>query len=139
VVNPIANQIIKDILNEPIIKKNCRNVLIDKVTRETICTSEDVYYQQIFFNGNPYTHGNDILKLLGEKDALQLVIELPNDEKELNDILMVLRNKYSSAITFYFGNKLKAKKIGEKVLVPDPDHMVIKIRNKFASKGMGAE
>ncbi|CAG8679374.1 34794_t:CDS:10, partial [Racocetra persica] len=133
IVNPIANQVVKDILNEPTIKRNCRNILIDKVTRETLCTSEDIYYQQVFFNANPYTHGENILQLLGEKDALQLVIELPNEEKELNDILMILRNKYSAAVTFYFGNKLKAAKEGEKVLVPDPDRVVIKILIAFGN------
>src|SRR5438874_11574225 len=32
-VNPIMNKVVKDILNEPIIKQNLRNVLIDKVDR----------------------------------------------------------------------------------------------------------
>src|SRR5438132_13800202 len=35
VVNPIANEKIKNILNEPIIKQNLHNVLIDKIDRTT--------------------------------------------------------------------------------------------------------
>src|SRR6185369_7219453 len=87
VLNPIANQTVKDILNEPIIKKNLSNVLIDKIDRATISTSEDIYYQEIFFNGNPYIKRENIsqlLQLLGEQDALQLVLELPKNEKMFN-------------------------------------------------------
>src|SRR6185503_13599307 len=58
VLNPMANSVIKNILNEPIIKQNLCNVLIDKVDRTTISTSDDIYYQEIFFNGNPYTKGD---------------------------------------------------------------------------------
>src|SRR5947199_7481946 len=61
VFHPIGNEIVRKILNEPIIKKNLRNVLIDRVDLKTISTSDDVYYQEIFFNGNPYTKGEDIL------------------------------------------------------------------------------
>jgi len=139
VLNPIANQTVKDILNEPIIKQNLHNALIDKIDRKTISTSDDIYYEEIFFNGNPYTKGENILQLLGEQDALQLVLEFSNKEEMLNNILMLLRSKYSASITFYFGSKLKAKTPGDKVLVPDPEKTIIKIRNKFASKGMGAE
>ncbi|CAG8789755.1 33029_t:CDS:2 [Gigaspora margarita] len=131
-VNPIMNEVVKNILNEPIIKQNLRNVLVDKVDRTTISTSDDVYYQEIFFNGNSYTKGEDILQLLGQKDALQLVLEFPNQEEVFNKILMMLRSKYSAAITFYFGDKLKAQQPGEKILVPDPERKIIKIRNKFA-------
>src|SRR3954470_14470972 len=35
-VNPIMNEVVKNILNEPIIKQNLCNVLIDKVNRTTI-------------------------------------------------------------------------------------------------------
>src|SRR4051794_34543115 len=139
VLNPIANQTVKDILDEPIIKKNLCNILIDKMDRTTISTSDDIYYEEIFFNGNPYTKGRDILKLLGEQDALQLVLEFPKNEKMFNDILMLLNSEYSASVTFYSGSKLKAKNPGDKVLVLDPDKTIIKIRNKFASKGMGAE
>ncbi|CAG8555041.1 2669_t:CDS:2, partial [Ambispora gerdemannii] len=132
VVNPMANEVIKSILAEPIIKQNLCNVMIDKIDRTTISTSDDIYYQEIFFNGNPYTKG-DIWQLLGGKDALQLVLEFPNNEGMLNDILAILRSKYSAGITFYFGSKLKAKNPGEKILVPDPDKAIIKIRNKFAT------
>ncbi|CAG8595650.1 4661_t:CDS:2 [Paraglomus brasilianum] len=134
VLNPIANQTVKDILNEPIIKQNLHNALIDKIDRKTISTSDDIYYEEIFFNGNPYTKGENILQLLGEQDALQLVLEFSNKEEMLNNILMLLRSKYSASITFYFGSKLKAKTPGDKVLVPDPEKTIIKIRNKFASK-----
>jgi hypothetical protein len=79
------------------------------------------------------------LQLLGKKDALQLVLEFPSHEDTFNKILMMLRSKYSAAIAFYFGDKLKAKNPEEKILVPDPERKIIKIRNKFASKGMGAE
>jgi len=58
VVNPMANEVIKSILNEPLIKQNLCNVMIDKIDRTTISTSDDIYYQEIFFNGNPYTKGD---------------------------------------------------------------------------------
>jgi len=139
VLNPIANQVVKDILNEPIIKQNLHNVLIDKIDRTTISTSDDIYYEEIFFNGNPYTKGENVLQLLGEQDALQLVLEFSKNDEMFNNILMLLRSKYNASITFYSGSKLKAKSPGDKVLVPDPEKIIIKIRNKFASKGMGAE
>ena len=134
VLNPIANQVVKDILGEPIIKQNLHNVLIDKIDRTTISTSEDIYYEEIFFNGNPYTKGENILKLLGEQDALQLVLEFSKNEEMFNNILMLLRSKYNASVTFYSGSKLKAKSPGDKVLVPDPEKTIIKIRNKFASQ-----
>ena len=139
VLNPIANQVVKDILGEPIIKQSLHNILLDKIDRTTISTSDDIYYEEIFFNGNPYTKGENILKLLGEQDALQLVLEFSKNEEMFNNILMLLRSKYNASITFYSGSKLKAKSPGNKVLVPDPEKTIIKIRNKFASKGMGAE
>src|SRR3954454_19373763 len=46
VVNPIANKVIKNILNEPLIKQNLCHVLIDKIDRATISTSDDIYYQE---------------------------------------------------------------------------------------------
>src|SRR5437763_13218118 len=64
VLNPIANQTIKSILNEPIIQQNLHNILIDKIDRVTISTSDDIYYQEIFFNGNPYSKGENVLQLL---------------------------------------------------------------------------
>ena len=139
VLNPIANQTIKSLLNEPIIKQNLHNVLVDRIDRTTISTSDDIYYQEIFFNGNPYVKGENILQLLEEQDALQLVLEFFRKEEMINNILMLLRSKYSASVTFYFGSKLKAKSPGDKVLIPDPEKTIIKIRNKFASKGMGAE
>lgn len=143
VLHPIKNEIVKDILSEPIIKKNLRNILIDRVDLKTISTSDDVYYQEIFFNGNPYTKGEDILQLLGKEDALQLVLEFPSfeveAEKAFNEILATLHNKYGSSTAFYYGSKLKAESPGNKILVPDPKRKIIKIRSIFASKGRGTE
>jgi HAD superfamily hydrolase (TIGR01484 family) len=152
VLNPIKNEIVKDILNESIIKKNLLNILIDRVSRQkngdevdlkTISTSDDIYYQEIFFNGNPYAKGEDILQLLGEEDALQLVLEFSGSEidaeRTFNEILTMLHNKYGSSAAFYYGNKLKAKNPGDKILVPDPERKVIKIRSILASKGRGTE
>jgi 5-amino-6-(5-phospho-D-ribitylamino)uracil phosphatase len=148
VFHSIRNNIVRDILNEPTIKENIKNVLIDhvnglnangEVDLKTISTSNDIYYQEIFFNGNPYTKGENILQLLGKKDVLQLVLEFPKDERTFNEILLTLRRKYSNAITFYFGSKLKAKTPGDKILVPDPERKIIKIRNELANKRMGAE
>src|SRR3954453_10930011 len=144
----IKNNIVKNILNESVIKKNICNVLIDhvgglktegEINLKTVSTSDDIYYQEIFFNGNPYTKGEDVLQLLGKKDVLQLVLEFPKDEKTFNEILLVLRRKYSNAITFYFGSKLKSKNPGDKILIPDPERKIIKIRNELANKRMGAE
>jgi hypothetical protein len=145
VFNPIANQIVKDILDEPIIKKKLCNVLIDRIDRKTISTSDDIYYEEIFFNGNDYEKGENknILQLLEGQDSLQLVLEFdfPKKGELFNDVLMLLHNEYGAAVTFYSGNKLKEdpKKPGVKILIPDPEKTIIKIRNKFASKGMGAE
>jgi HAD superfamily hydrolase (TIGR01484 family) len=143
VLNPIKNEIVKDILSEPIIKKSLCNVLIDRVDLKTISTSDDIYYQEIFFNGNPYVKGENILQLLGEKDVLQLVLEFPSFEVEaeriFNEILTILHNKYGSSTAFYYGNKLKAERPGEKILVPDPKRKVIKVRSIFASKGEGTK
>jgi HAD superfamily hydrolase (TIGR01484 family) len=137
--NPIANQTIRNILAEPIIKQNLHNVLIDKTDLATISTSNDIYYEEIFFNGNPYTKGDDILKLLGKEDALQLVLEFSKNDKIFNNILMLLRAKCDASVTFYSGGKLKAKNPGDRILVPDSTKTIIKIRSKYASKGMGAE
>jgi Cof subfamily protein (haloacid dehalogenase superfamily) len=137
--NPIANQTIRNILAEPIIKQNLHNVLIDKTDLATISTSNDIYYEEIFFNGNPYTKGDDILKLLGKEDALQLVLEFSKNDKIFNNILMLLRAKCDASVTFYSGGKLKAKNLGDRILVPDSTKTIIKIRSKYASKGMGAE
>src|SRR5437763_13780163 len=63
VVNPISNQVVKNILAEPIIKKNLLNVLVDRVDKKIISTSDDIYYQEIFFNANDYTKA-DIANLL---------------------------------------------------------------------------
>src|SRR5256885_8654663 len=51
----IANSVVREILAEKVIQENLLNVLIDSIHRKTISTSNDIYYQQIFFNGNPYT------------------------------------------------------------------------------------
>jgi hypothetical protein len=83
------------------------------------------------------------LESLEKKDALQLVLEFPNEkasDKEIfYNILVALNSKYGEAISFYFGSKLKSKKPGDKILVPDPTRKIIKIRSKMASKGKGVE
>jgi len=67
-----------------------------------------IYYQEVFFNKNTYLKG-DVLKHLGDKDCLQLVLEFPHDEGKINTILATLRRKYCSAITFYCSSKLKSE------------------------------
>src|SRR5437763_12665043 len=61
VFHSIKNEIVKDILNEPIIKANIHNVLVDhvgglkadgEIDLKTISTSDDIYYREIFFNNN---------------------------------------------------------------------------------------
>ncbi|MCE8158996.1 MAG: HAD-IIB family hydrolase [Candidatus Moeniiplasma glomeromycotorum] len=146
VMNQISNQVVRDILAEPIVKQNLLNFLVDDTSKKIISTSNDIYYQEIFFNGNSYTKADisNLLEHLGEKDILQLVLEFPNEkasDKEIfYNILVTLNSKYGEgAITFYFGSKLKAKNPGDKILVPDPTRKIIKIRSKMASKGRGAE
>ena len=142
VVNQISNQVVKNILAEPIIKKNLLNILVDRVDKKIISTSDDVYYQEIFFNGNNYTKADipNLLEHLGNKGALQLVLEFPSEKETFYNILIMLNSKYGErAISFYFGSKLKSKKPGDKILVPDPTKNVIKIRSKMASKGKGVE
>lgn len=130
----IANSVVKSILNEEIIKKNLLNVLVDTSERVTISTSDDIYYQEVFFNGNPYIKG-EVLTQLGEKDVLQLVLEFPNQEDLINQIIRDLRKKYKSSITFYCGEKLKAKEGRGNILEPDHEKLIIKMRNINANKG----
>src|SRR3954468_63015 len=137
-VIPIANSVIRDILAEKIVKENLLNVMVDSTDRQTISTSDDIYYQEIFFNGNTFVKG-DVLQHLGDKDGLQLVLEFPNEEKKINLIISTLRKKYKSSITFYCGEKLKAKSEGNKILVPEPEKLIIKIRNVNANKAEAAK
>jgi Cof subfamily protein (haloacid dehalogenase superfamily) len=134
----IANDIVNKIVNEEVIKSNLLNFMVDSVDRETITTSDDVYYREIFFNGNPYKKGN-VMEILGDKDCLQLVLELPNEEKIVNSVISTLRKNYRSSITFYCGTKLKAKKEGDRILVPEEGKMIIKIRNLNSNKGEAAK
>ena len=137
-VIPIANSVIKGILAENFIKENLLNVMVDSVDRESISTSDDIYYREVFFNGNPYTkkeNKESLLHYLGSKDVLQIVLEFPNQEEITNQIIRELRKKYKSSITFYCGEKLKAKREGDRILVPDHEKLIIKIRNLNANKG----
>jgi len=131
---PIANSVVKEILAEEIIKKNLLNFMVDSTNNQSLSTSDDIYYQEIFFNGNPYIKG-DVLKLLGNNDVLQLVLEFSNEERKINQIISTLRKKFKSSITFYCGTKLKAKNPKDKILVPDLSKLIIKIRNYNANKG----
>src|SRR4051794_17230497 len=81
VVNRISNQVVKNILAEPIIKQNLLNVLVDRADKKIVSTSDDIYYQEIFFNGNDYTKADisNLLEHLGNKGALQLVLEFPSE------------------------------------------------------------
>src|SRR5277367_1509155 len=95
----IANFIIQSILNEEVIKNSLLNVMVDTVDKETISTSDDIYYQQIFFNGNPYVKvDGDILKHLQGKDCFQLVLEVPYypEVEKVNNIFSTLRKYYES-------------------------------------------
>jgi len=65
----IANSVVREILAEKVIQENLLNVLIDSIHRKTISTSDDIYYQQIFFNGNDYTKV-DKEKKEGEKGSI---------------------------------------------------------------------
>jgi len=49
VVNPIANSIVRSILNEKIIKENLLSVLADRVDQTTISTSDDYLLSRSFF------------------------------------------------------------------------------------------
>lgn len=130
----IKNSVIKEILNKEIIKKNLLNFMVDSTSKQSISTSDDDYYQGVFFNGNAFLKG-DVLKILGNEDVLQLVLEFPNEERKVNQIISTLRKEFKSSITFYCGTKLKAKNPGDKILVPDPNKLIIKIRNYNANKG----
>lgn len=120
----ISNLVIRSILSEEAIRENLLNVLVDTVDRKTISTSEDIYYQQIFFNGNPYVKvDRDILKHLENKDCLQLVLEFPfyqGPEAKKNDLIISALKKYrGKSISYDFGKKLKAEKEESLILVPD--------------------
>src|SRR5215213_9020962 len=81
VMNRISNQVVRNILTEPLVKQNLLNVLVDDTSKKIISTSNDIYYQEIFFNGNSYEKADisNLLEHLGKKDALQLVLEFPNE------------------------------------------------------------
>lgn len=120
----ISNLVIRSILSEKVIRENLLNVLVDTVDRKTISTSEDIYYQQIFFNGNPYVKvDGDILKHLENKDCLQLVLEFPfyqGAEAKKNDLIISALKRYrGKSISYDFGKKLKAEKEGSLILAPD--------------------
>lgn len=136
----IANSTIQSILNEKDIKNNLLNVMVDTIDCESVSSSNDIYYQQIFFNGNPYIKiEGDILKYLQGKDCFQLVLEFPYQELDkVNKIFSTLR-KYHKSTSFYFGAKMKAEKEGDTVLVSDPTKLIIKIRSSEASKFRAAE
>jgi Cof subfamily protein (haloacid dehalogenase superfamily) len=136
----IANATIRSILAEKVIKNNLLNVMVDTIDLQTVSTSDDVYYQQIFFNGNPYIKvEKDILEYLRGKDGLQLVLEFPYQELEkVNKIFSALR-KYHESTSFYFGGKMKAEKEGDTILVSDPTKLIVKIRSAEANKFRAAE
>ncbi|CAG8670938.1 23669_t:CDS:1, partial [Racocetra persica] len=131
---PLANETVKRILNEKIIKENLLNVLIDSADKETISTGEDIYYQEIFFNGNTYHATNDALQHLGDRDCLQLVLEFKNDKEKIDSIRSFLGENYKASVDYYSGKKLKAEKEGDKILVPDPEKVIFKIRSSKADK-----
>jgi len=137
-VASISNEIVREILSEEIIQKNLLNCMVDTADRETVSSSDDVYYREIFFNGNPYKKGN-VLELLGNKDCLQLVLEFPNDLDLVNRILSTLRKWYKTSVAFYHGDKLKALREGDTILVPDDSKVIIKLRSINADKGKAAE
>jgi 5-amino-6-(5-phospho-D-ribitylamino)uracil phosphatase len=134
----ISNKVVKEILSEKIIKDNLLNYMVDSVDCEIISTSDDIYYKEVFFNGNSYTKG-DVLKNLKDKDCLQLVLEFPNTTSLIDDIIRTLRKKYKNSITFYCGEKLKVKPGEGNILVPDHSKQIIKIRNYNANKGEAAK
>ncbi|CAJ0830349.1 1833_t:CDS:2 [Entrophospora sp. SA101] len=84
---------------------------------------------------------DNLLNSLGEKNALQLVLEFANNEKKLNAIISALRSKYHSSVFFDVVNKLKKDPKNSKspTLVPDPEKIVIRIRSAIADKGRAAE
>ena len=137
-VIPIANSVIREILEEKIVKENLLNVMVDSTDKQSISTSDDIYYREIFFNGNTFIKG-DVLQHLGDKDCLQLVLEFPNEERKINQIISILRKNYKSSITFYCGEKLKSKTSNDKILVPEPEKLIIKIRNTNSNKGEAAK
>ena len=134
----ISNEVVKGILSEKVIKDNLLNYMVDSVDCEIISTSDDIYYKEVFFNGNSYTKG-DVLKNLRGKDCLQLVLEFPNTTILVDDIIRTLRKKYKHSITFYCGEKLKTKPGEGSILVPDDSKQIIKIRNYNANKGEAAK
>ncbi|CFW93475.1 Putative conserved haloacid dehalogenase-like hydrolase protein [endosymbiont DhMRE of Dentiscutata heterogama] len=131
---PLANETVKKILNEKIIKENLLNVLIDSADKETISTGEDIYYHEIFFNGNTYHATNDALQHLGDRDCLQLVLEFKNDKEKIDSIRSFLGENYKASVDYYSGKKLKSEKEGDKILVPDPEKVIFKIRSSKADK-----
>lgn len=134
--SPISNSIFRSIMENKSLKDSLKACLIDTTDNETISTSENVYWKEVFFNNNPYVCG-DVTEHLGDRDVLQMVLEFPSEDKnKINTVISALR-KYRSAISFNFINKLK-KGEGEQ-LVPDKDSTVIRIRSSFANKGIAAE
>lgn len=144
--NTLARRIVKRLqeLNfEPL------NIMIDQdfdsdlpLEKRIITTSDDVYYQEIFFNSNPYTKAENLEKcfnLIAESDLLQLVLEFNYDKEKNLQIEEILRREFGSSIYFYTGNKMKAMKVGDKILVDDPSKWVVKIRSSNADKAKALE
>lgn len=135
--SPISNLVIRSIVEDPVIKESLRDYLIDTTDNETISTSEHVYWKEVFFNNNPYVCGNAI-EYLGERDALQIVLEFPSDSKKMNSVISALR-KYKTSTSFNFISKLKQGNESDKSLIVDKESSVIRIRSSFANKGIAAE
>ncbi|RHZ37519.1 HAD-IIB family hydrolase [endosymbiont GvMRE of Glomus versiforme] len=138
-INHISNGIVRGIMQEKVVKENLLNSLVDNVDREIICTEDkDIYWHEVWFNMNKFTHTNDILKSLEKKNALQLILEFENEEKKLNEIIATLRKKYHVSVFFDVVNKLKKDPKNSKspTLVPDPKRIVIRIRSAGANKGI---
>ena len=141
---PISNLVVESILEEKLIKENLINVLVDTEDLVTISTSDDIYYQQVFFNDKYYiktkeSNIEEIKKELKKRDCLQLVLEFENKLEKVEKIFSLLNQKYHTSITFYCSDKLKAGNKKKEILIKDEEKVIIKIRNSKADKGIAVE
>lgn len=142
----ISNGVAKELLHDDFIKSNLLNLMIDPFPKMiSVSSSDDVYYSEVFFNGNDYVKKNDIsgvIDYIGGSDCLQIVLEFYNDNKILPRIISTLK-KFRIAISFYYGVKLKDgsnySDKGSKILVPDDSKIIMKLRSSNASKGNAVE
>lgn len=142
----ISNEVTRKLIGEHVVKENLINLMIDPFPGMiSISTSDDIYYSEVFFNGNKHIKKENfeaVLEHLETDDCLQIVLEFNNDNELLSKIISLLKS-YRNSISFYYGTKLKENLSSSnekvKILIPDDSKIIMKLRSVNASKGKAVE